>query len=150
MHFGGSPWEAAKIQHQNYAKFKKGWDAWLERHPDGKITNDDKDGQPKCGMIFTFLEKAGLARLILKMLHPVPEMRITIREVVESSYIKSLECCCPETFEDPKCAVDATKKGGVKKAKATTLKKHNHIPPKKENTISKRLTHRFDMGHGYY
>jgi hypothetical protein len=79
------------------------------------------------------------------MLHPIPSERITIREVLRTTCIKNIACCCPDTYDDPKTRFDASKALSMK---ATPTKKylHHHIPPKPENKVGKALTHRFDMG----
>ncbi|KAF2646306.1 Pkinase-domain-containing protein [Massarina eburnea CBS 473.64] len=148
MTFGGCPWQAAKPEFEYYARFKKGWDEWLPEHPDGKIF-DGVDGHPKCGKLFSLINPPAVKRLMLKMLHPNPDMRITIREVLETSFVRGVNCCCPESYEDPKYCVDASK--ASKTTDATPVKKylHHHIPPKHERKIAKVLTHRFDMGDGY-
>jgi protein-serine/threonine kinase len=149
MTFGGAPWQAAKSEFELYGHFQKGWDAWLKDHPDGQIF-DGPDGHPKCGKIFALVNPPPVKRLILKMLHPIPEMRITIREVLDSTYVKNINCCCPDSYEDPACCVDASKAGGPKApARVTKRYLHHHIPPKHESKIGRALTHRFDMGEGW-
>ncbi|KAF1939852.1 Pkinase-domain-containing protein [Clathrospora elynae] len=144
MTFGGCPWQAAKTEFEYYTRFKKGWDQWLEEHPDGQIS-DGLDGHPKCGKLFSLIEPPSIKRLMLKMLHPIPAKRITIREVLKTTCIKNIGCCCPETYDDPKITFDASK---ASSARAAAPKKylHHHIPPKPENKVGKALTHRFDMG----
>ncbi|KAJ4375886.1 hypothetical protein N0V83_001164 [Neocucurbitaria cava] len=144
MTFGGCPWQAAKIEFDYYARFKKGWNQWLEEHPDGQIS-DGPDGHPKCGKLFSLIEPPSIKRLILKMLHPIPSKRITIRDVLKTACIKNIGCCCPETYDDPKVCFDASKASSVKIA-ATKKFLHHHIPPKPENKVGKAFTHRFDMG----
>jgi protein-serine/threonine kinase len=149
MTFGGCPWQAAKTDYEYYARFKKGWDAWLMEHPDGEIV-DGPDGHPMCGKLFTMINPPAMKRLLLKMLHPNPDKRITIREVLNSSCIKSIDCCCPDSYEDPSCCID-TSKGSSKQPAKLIVKKylHHHIPPKPENKIGKAFQHRFDMGDGW-
>ena len=153
MTYGGCPWQAAKVEQPHYAKFKKGWDDWLENHPDGVI-KDEADGSPKCGPLFSRLETPGLKRLMLKMLHPLPEKRVGIREAVMLPTVKSIECCTAESYEEElgKCSINvADKLAATKKkagAKLTVKKKHNHLPPK-EHKLPKVLHHRFDMGDGW-
>jgi protein-serine/threonine kinase len=149
MAFGGAPWQAAKSEFELYNVFQKGWEAWLQDHPDGQIF-DGPDGHPKGGKIFTLVNPPAVKRLILKMLHPDPEKRITIRAVLESTYVKNINCCCPESYEDPTCCVDASKRGAQKTpARVTKRYLHHHIPPKPESKIGRALTHRFDMGEGW-
>ncbi|KAF2733811.1 Pkinase-domain-containing protein, partial [Polyplosphaeria fusca] len=146
MTLGGSPWQAAKPDNSHYQKFKTGWDEWLQTHPDGEIV-DGPDGHPKAGILFRHINPPPLKRLLLKMLHPIPEKRPTIQEVLNSTFMKGLECCCPETFEDQKCCIDASK-GTSKQKKAVQTKRylHHHVPPTPENKMAKVLQHRFDMG----
>ncbi|KAF2714450.1 Pkinase-domain-containing protein [Pleomassaria siparia CBS 279.74] len=149
MTFGGCPWQAAKPEFEYYARFKKGWDDWLLEHPDGEI-NDSAVGHPKCGKLFSLINPPAIKRLLLKMLHPMPEKRITIREVLNTSCIKGVDCCCADGYEDPTCCIDSTQTPS--KATKLVVKKylHHHIPPKHEHRIGKALQHRFDMGHGWY
>lgn len=144
MTFGGCPWQAAKPEFEYYARFKKGWDAFLEHHPDGAIF-DGEDGHPRCGKLFSLIEPPAIKRLVLKMLHPLPAKRISIHDVVTSTCIRNIACCCPETYDDPKIVFDASKAASVRHA-ATKKFLHHHIPPKPENKVGKALTHRFDMG----
>lgn len=148
MTYSGSPWQAAKTEHEFYAKFKKGWDEWLPNHPDGELT-DGPDGTPKCGLVFTKLDNPALKRLMLKMLHPIPEKRILIHDVLMTSCVKNIDCCSPETLNEAPSSVDACAGKASKSAKATVLKKHSHLPPKEHKT-PKVLQHRFDMGHGWH
>ena len=167
MTLGGSPWQSAKTDQVNYAKFKHGWDEWLKTHPEGLI-KDEPDGWPKCGPLFGKVESASLRRLILKMLHPQPELRIGIHDALTTPTVRAIECCCSaERPEDSSgastpnasttaaagaksyCAaglLDATSKSSVKKT--TVQKKHNHMPPR-EHRMPKALHYRFDMGDGY-
>lgn len=146
MTFGGCPWQAAKPEFEYYARFQRGWTAWLAAHPDGRI-EDAPDGHPKCGKLFSLIEPPSVKRLILKMLHPRPADRIVIRDVLRTPCVRSIACCCPETYEDPAAAVrfDAAKAGA---GRATVAKKflHHHIPPKPENKVGKAFAHRFDLG----
>ncbi|KAF2114138.1 kinase-like domain-containing protein [Lophiotrema nucula] len=150
MTFGGSPWEAAKPDFKYYARFKRGWDEWIPNHPEGEIT-DTEDGFPNCGNLFKVIQPPALKRLLLKMLHPIPEQRITISQVLSSSYLKSINCCCPETYEDQKCCIDATKASSKQTAQLAKTKRflHHHIPPAPENKALKFVQHRFDMGDGW-
>lgn len=150
MTFGGCPWQAAKPEFEYYARFKKGWDAFLDRHPDGDISDGGgEDGHPKCGKLFSLIEPPSIKRLILRMLHPIPSKRIMIRDVLKTTCITNIGCCCPESYDDDaaaaKVAFDASKASSVRNA---ALKKylHHHIPPKPENRVGKALTHRFDLG----
>ncbi|EUC39506.1 hypothetical protein COCMIDRAFT_10402 [Bipolaris oryzae ATCC 44560] len=144
MTFGGCPWQAAKPEFEYYARFQKGWDQWLQAHPDGQIF-DGPDGHPKCGKLFSLIEPPSIKRLMLKMLHPIPSQRITIRDVLKTTCIKNIGCCCPESYEEPKITFDASKASSARTA-APKKYLHHHVPPKPENKVGKAFTHRFDMG----
>jgi protein-serine/threonine kinase len=150
MHFGGPPWHSAKPEQPAYQKFLKGWEKWSIDHPDGEITNTD-GGWPKCGELFAFLDPPPLRRLLLKMLNPNPERRISIHDALSKAPVKSASCCTPEGIdEDGACCgpIDAAK-GGVKpKVRTAVLPRHNHLPPKEHKT-PKAFQHRFDMGDGW-
>jgi serine/threonine protein kinase len=144
MTFGGCPWQAAKTEFEYYARFKKGWNQWLADHPDGELF-DGPDGYPRCGKLFNLIEPPAIKHLILKMLHPVPEKRITIRELLKTKYIMDINCCCPEQYEDPECCTDASKLRQSSKAVATKKYSHHHIPPNPEPK-SEKPSVRFEMG----
>ncbi|KAL5411348.1 hypothetical protein PMIN04_010282 [Paraphaeosphaeria minitans] len=143
MTFGGCPWQAAKPDFPYYARYKKGWDEWLPKHPHEDITPDN---HPKCGKLFSLINPPPLKRMMLKMLHPNPDKRITIREILDTAMIKNIACCCPESYEDPKYVIDASK--GRRSGPAPKKYLHHHIPPKPEHKIAKAFAHRFDMGEG--
>ncbi|KAF2395590.1 Pkinase-domain-containing protein [Trichodelitschia bisporula] len=151
MTYSGSPWSAAREDSPFYASFKKGWDTWLAKNPDGIIT-DQPGGAPMCGPLFNAdrLGSPALKRLLLKMMHPDPDRRISVKEILASPYVRGIECCSPESDEEQQCCIDAADKKAFSTAarKMTIVKKHNHIPPREHRT-PKALQHRFDMGDGY-
>jgi protein-serine/threonine kinase len=74
------------------------------------------------------------------MLHPNPEKRATMQEVLTDRWMKTIECCCPEPEDLERCVtcIDAAGKGSGKlAAKMIVQKKHHHIPADKRR--------RFDM-----
>ncbi len=91
-----------------------------------------------------------MKRLLLKMLDPDPERRITVHGVLATATVKGIECCAPESSEPAKVA--AEEEGsclvGSKKWSKTVMRKHSHVPPKEHKTPA-FLVHRFDMGDGY-
>ncbi|KAK7551438.1 kinase-like domain-containing protein [Phyllosticta citricarpa] len=147
------PWGSADPKNDvKFAAYMRNWNEWLERHPDGRILDDNSpDAYPKTAPCFQHLDNPSIKKLIIKMLHPDPDKRITMREVLATPTMRAIECCTPESFEDTSSAVsvDARTRVGCKNArKALTVKKHHHLPPK-ESKIPKALQHRFDMGHGW-
>ncbi|KAL9112724.1 MAG: hypothetical protein Q9227_003027 [Pyrenula ochraceoflavens] len=148
MYWTGQPWSSASRSDPHYKKFIDGWDAFLAEKPDGLV---DDDHQPKCGPVIVKLPHTGMKRLMLKMLHPDPEKRISIQGALSDRWLRSIECCCqdPDPKQDPisrENSIDVAVKGGCKAAKQMmVIKKHNHIPP----PIKRMPQHKFDMGHGY-
>ncbi|OJD27596.1 HAL protein kinase [Blastomyces percursus] len=145
LQYRGSPWPAADSKYVQYANFLKGWNKFLKEDPDRVITEDE---YPRCGELFRRLKYLGLKRLLLKMLHPNPEKRATIQEVIQDRFFKTIECCAPEPIDPAKVvtSIDVASSGSHKLAsKMVVQKTHNHFPP------SKKLLpqHRFDMGDGY-
>lgn len=141
MTFGGCPWQAAKSEFEYYARFKRGWQDWLKVHPDGDLF-EGLDGYPKCGKLFNMIEGPAIRHLILRMLHPIPEKRITIREVLNTSLIRNVDCCCPESFEGPERCTDSTK-SSLAHGRSPKNLLHHHIPPKPE---PRSRVHIFEVG----
>lgn len=142
MAFGGCPWQAAKSEFEYYARFKRGWIEWLRDHPDGELY-DGPNGYPKCGKLFNMIEGSAIRHLILRMLHPMPDKRITIREVLNTSFIRNVECCVSENYEDPRCCSDGTKSSSAHGRLPPNEPAHHHIPPKAEH---KSRVHLFETG----
>ena len=150
MQFGGPPWTEASKASPQYSKFISVWDNWLSIHTDGQVTENE---YPR-GTLRLFQEvKPVMKILLLKMLHPNPEKRIKIQDVMSDRWLKAVDCCASEEYEgvgDHKvkdAAIDATK---VKccKLKAAVKKPHNHLPPPPKSKVH-LPQHRFDMGDGW-
>ena len=154
MTLSGSPWSAARVSDPYYKPYHDAWQKWLVKHPDGIIT-DEKGGMPHTNQIFSaeVLGSLAMKRLLMKMLHPNPDLRITIHDALTSSLIKGTECCAPESCDENGVAIERVTTGDCtlansKRWSKTILRKHGHIPPKEHKTPD-FLRHRFDMGDGY-
>ncbi|KAH8701815.1 kinase-like domain-containing protein [Talaromyces proteolyticus] len=128
LFFHGIPWQAAKPEDPGYSKFLAGWHKFLLRNPRGKVT---KTEYPSCGEAFEALPSSRLRRIILKMLHPDPDMRITIDEVLRHQWIKNIECCSPETSHvaNPNAPMDSSDSVSTQDARKKVAKIHHHLPP---------------------
>lgn len=143
----GNPWPSADRCHSNYKTFAEGWDAFLAKYPDGPI---DENSCPQCGPVIMKLPSGSQRRLILKMLHPDPNKRISIQDALNDRFVRHIECC---TRDDPTDidlkamkGIDAAgKRSCIAAGKMEVQKKHNHIPP----PVKRLPQHRFDMGDGY-
>ncbi|OKL63948.1 hypothetical protein UA08_00676 [Talaromyces atroroseus] len=124
----GSPWKAAKPEDPHYSKFLAGWHKFLLRNPDGVISDEES---PFCGRIFTTFPKKGMNQLILKMLHPDPEVRISIEEALNDRCIKTIDCCSPDIDHetDTDTIFNAVYKDSLRAARKKMQKMHRHLPP---------------------
>jgi protein-serine/threonine kinase len=139
---GGNVWQKADRSDPQYQKFAEGWDEFFAKFPDLPV---DENNYPNCGHFISTLPNAGQRRLILKMLHPIPERRITIREALKDRVVKNIECCVAEEDPDAPVGIDFASKEGCKMAaKMKVQKKHNHQPP----PVKRMPQHKFDMGDG--
>ena len=94
------------------------------------------------------LNKLGLKSLLLRMMHPDPEKRISIHDAIGDRWVKTVDCCGLEGYMTggQEQTIDAAGSGSCKLAGKLSVKKmHNHLPP----TKSKVPMHRFDMGDGW-
>ncbi len=139
----------------------KGWEAFYEKHADRLITDDAS--LPRCGELFINIEPLALRRLILRMMHPMPEKRIGIHDALNDRWVKTIECCSPEECEDgvggvggsgngedgksgspPKFFFDVCDKRSCKMGKKGGIRKlHNHLPP-----VKRTLIHSFEIKEG--
>ncbi|KAE8152043.1 kinase-like domain-containing protein [Aspergillus avenaceus] len=89
---GENPWNTANSEEDGaYADFLEAWTNFLEEFPYSGIT---KTRYPVCRDLFAFLP-VGLQHLLIRMLHPFPEMRITMRDVLKDAWVQDIECCSP-------------------------------------------------------
>ena len=129
MKFGGSPWPAAERRYVQYEKFSRGWETFMAKHEDHLVT--DASGTPKCGEIFGFLDSQATRRLLLRMMHPVPEKRISIHEALNDRWVKTIECCAMDDKTACAGSIDVAASGKKTcRLKNSGIKKlHNHLPP---------------------
>ncbi|KAI4724495.1 kinase-like protein [Aureobasidium sp. EXF-10728] len=129
MVFGVHPWVKATPDNTNYKKYVNGWNKWLKDHPDGVIEPGSED-YPDCGKLFHLLNSSSLERLVLRMLNPNPQKRISIAEALSSDVVRRMDCCQRVSYEE----------------NAPTDVRHNHTPPapiqKDTNPVKKWLHER--------
>ena len=139
---GGNVWQKADRSDVQYRRFAEGWDEFLAKFPDLPV---DENNSPNCGQVISALPHAGKRRLILKMLHPIPERRITIQEALKDRSVRNIECCVAEEGPDAAAGIDFASKEACKiAAKMKVQKKHNHHPP----PVKRLPQHKFNMGDG--
>ncbi|KAF5674886.1 hal kinase [Fusarium heterosporum] len=126
--FGGAIWSRAQPGELHYDKLVNGWNKWYTKHPESDAAITDTD-YPKCYALDIGISPPALRRLVLQMLNPDPKKRISIDGVVNNRWLKNVECCQLESYDDPALLIDATKKDNT----INSSKKifcHNHLPPK--------------------
>ncbi|RMZ78657.1 hypothetical protein DV738_g3780, partial [Chaetothyriales sp. CBS 135597] len=101
-----------------------------------------------CGILFLTLPLTNSQRrCLLRMLHPNPHQRCTIRDALSDRWVRAIECCAP----DPSQAqlIDVSKNGCDKLvARMRVQPSHDHLPPRIPPKRSSLIQHRFDMGDG--
>ncbi|RDA91431.1 hypothetical protein CP533_6280 [Ophiocordyceps camponoti-saundersi (nom. inval.)] len=126
MTFGGAIWSRAERGQPHYDKLVQGWESWNKRHPEAGSAITEED-YPKCMALDMGINPPALRRLLLQMLNPEPNRRIAIADVLSNRWMRNVECCQLESYDDQAQAIDATKKefcGGKK------IFCHNHLPSK--------------------
>lgn len=124
----GTPWGAAEEKDAGYSRYLKWWKEFLRSEPDRIITGDV---YPKIGKFFSDLRTKPLLRLMLRMLHPIPERRATICDVMNDRWVKRIECCCPEPGKPSNCFEEFD---GI-----VYRKVHNHLPPAKKGFFQRYI-----------
>jgi hypothetical protein len=69
------------------------------------------------------------------MLNPDPDKRITIADVVKNRWVKTVECCQLESYDEPALTIDASKKACLSRGNQRIFC-HNHLPPKESSSHS--------------
>ncbi|GAB0133189.1 hypothetical protein EsDP_00001602 [Epichloe bromicola] len=133
--FGGAIWSRAERGNLHYDKLVKGWDKWYGKHPECDACITDTD-YPNCYALDVGVNPPALRRILLQMLNPDPSRRITVNEVVNNRWMKNVECCQLESYEDQAQMIDATKKDACHKGSARKIFCHSHLPPKSSGSHS--------------
>lgn len=134
--FGGAIWGRAEVSNNNtnYNALVKGWEKWKSRNsgPDREITDMD---YPHVLAFDSYVKPPALRRVLLQMLNPDPSKRISIADVASNRWMKNVECCQPESYDDPSLVIDASKKISLVRGQKKIFC-HNHLPPKEHNSHS--------------
>ncbi|PKS12057.1 hypothetical protein jhhlp_001353 [Lomentospora prolificans] len=124
--FGGNLWGKASPKDPNYLPLLKGWDDWDSKHPEVDALPSESD-YPHVLAFDKFVKPPALRRLLLRMLNPDATKRISMADVVSNRWMRNVECCQLESYEDP-APIDASKKDAMK-AGSRKIYCHNHLPP---------------------
>lgn len=135
--FGGAIWSKAQVGdacNRNYQDLVRGWEKWSETHDDNSEATITEMDYPKVKAFDYGIRPPALRRVLLQMLHPNPDKRSTIHDVVNNRWVKNIECCQKPDNEEPDPAttmIDASKKGCLIRG-GQKLFCHSHLPPKKQ------------------
>ncbi|KAH8648390.1 kinase-like domain-containing protein [Xylariales sp. PMI_506] len=128
--FSANLWEKASTApgtrgNDNYVKLVRAWDKYNTK----KANNPDlsKDVLPYLEAFHYCVKPVPLRRLLLNMLNPNPNDRISISEVINNRWLKNVECCQMESYDDPVKVIDVSKKDWMKSG-AGKIYCHNHLP----------------------
>ncbi|KAH7628430.1 hypothetical protein SMAC4_05389 [Sordaria macrospora] len=137
MTFGGSIWNQATLTPSDgskpdvcYVQLAEGWRKWNAKHAGQTDPVPADTDMPRAKFMDFAVTHNGLRRLLLQMLNPNPDKRISITDVFNSRFVKNIECCQLESYEDPSKTIDASKKGCSGKGAPQKIFCHNHLPPK--------------------
>ncbi|KAI1110379.1 kinase-like domain-containing protein [Nemania sp. NC0429] len=129
--FSSNLWEKAEpgIMNPSQRNYNDLVAAW-EKADAKKIAKPEiaKDVCPKVPAFEYFVKPLALRRLLLNMLHPDPKKRITMQDVITNRWVKNIECCQLESYDDPVKYIDASKKDCMKSGSGK-IYCHNHLPP---------------------
>ena len=144
--FGGFLWHRAEVNKENtggrdnYASLVRGWEKWNAKHADSEDKIITEMDYPNVFLFDKGVNPPALRRVLLQMLNPDPAKRISIANVVGNRWVKNIECCQPDSFEELKAGnmIDASKKPCQQSRGASSGKIycHNHLPRKDHSTIS--------------
>lgn len=130
----GVLWNEASVSSSSlYSDLVRGWEKWNAKHPSSpsepnpSITESD---YPHVSFFDQHINPPALRRVLLTMLNPDPEKRITMRAVAKNRWLKNVECCQIDSYDDPTVVIDASRSKACTKG-MMKVKNHNHLPPSK-------------------
>lgn len=128
--FNAPIWERASTDagtkgNDNFVALVRSWEKYNTR----KANNPDfpKEALPRYPPFEMAFKAAPLRRLIFNMLNPNPAERPSLSDIINSRWVKNIECCQLESYEDPVKFIDASKKDCMKSI-AGKIYCHNHLP----------------------
>lgn len=120
--------EAKRGSSPLYDDLLRGWMKWNSKHmvEGAGITESD---YPFVAFFDQHINPPALRRILLTMLNPEPSKRASISTVAKNRWMKNVECCQVDSYDDPKACIDASRArcGGTKAM--TKVVHHNHLPP---------------------
>ncbi|KAI9046957.1 hypothetical protein LZ554_009032 [Drepanopeziza brunnea f. sp. 'monogermtubi'] len=136
MSANGVLWNEAKPGSSPlYDDLVRGWAKWNAKHTEEALTITESD-YPYVTFFDQHVNPPALRRILLIMLNPDPAKRATISSVAKNRWMKNVECCQVESYDDPCTTIDASRARVGMKSIAKVVQ-HNHLPP------TNHIGHRF-------
>jgi protein-serine/threonine kinase len=128
--FGGNLWEKAEVDANSkgsqYNALVRGWEG-LDRAR-AETPDSHEKSYPQVLAFERCVKPLTLRKILLNMLHPDPEKRMTITQVANHRFTKAIECCQRESYDGPSVLIDASKADCMKNVSNVQFC-HNHLPP---------------------
>ena len=110
-----------------YDDLVRGWEKWNTRHSDSTSPDITESDYPHVSFFDNHINPPALRRILLTMLNPNPSKRVTMAQVAQNRWLKKVECCQIDSYDDPTVIIDASKSKAC--GKMTKVVQHNHLPP---------------------
>jgi protein-serine/threonine kinase len=128
----GCLWAQAKVgavpEQPLYEDLVNGWTKWNAKHADNPEATITETDYPHVNFFDQHVNPPALRRILLTMLHPDPAKRATIASIAKNRWLKNVECCQIDSYDDPSVLIDATKVPTCSQ-NITKVVIHNHLPP---------------------
>ncbi|RAL64875.1 hypothetical protein DID88_001470 [Monilinia fructigena] len=109
MTANGCLWERARPNTSPlYDELVRGWDKWNDKHDVCTITDSD---YPHVSFFDKHINPPALRRILLTMLNPNPKHRASIADIAKNRWMKNVECCQIDSYDEPTKVIDASKCG---------------------------------------
>ena len=120
-------WNKAEARNSAiYDDLIKGWSKWNIKHDESDLGITETD-YPHVKFFDSCINPPALRRVLLTMLNPNPTKRATMASVANNRWIKNIQCCQVDSYDDPTTVIDASKPKASQKI--TKIIQHNHLPP---------------------
>lgn len=125
----GVLWQEAKAgSSQLYDDLTRGWAKWNTKHAEEHTAGITETDYPHVSFFDQHINPPALRRVLLTMLNPDPSKRVTMTAVAKNRWLKNVECCQIDSYDDPTTTIDASRlRAGGKTI--TKVVHHNHLPP---------------------
>ncbi|KAL2758394.1 hypothetical protein ACRALDRAFT_1080245 [Sodiomyces alcalophilus JCM 7366] len=126
--FGANIWKRAELNtgSPNYDLLVKQWDKWYAQHEEPEPRMVDTD-YPHYLPFDQCISPPALRRVLLMMLNPDPAKRASISDILNHRWVKNIECCQLDSYDDPAMVIDASKKDATI-VNGQKIFCHNHMP----------------------